>query len=185
MKPAPPVTTNTGFTRAIVSPRHARPGGQRAPAASAHHGRAAETATGLAIFLARGREDVQHHAARVERAAAVGDVGRRLPEVAGLHVVLDPVLDADPLALQAHAPLLVGVRVHGRDGVRLQRDDGQHRVHAGEHAGGNTGGELAHDAALAEIVEARGVGHRAAPLVEQEYSTLYTIPAVGAAHPAG
>src|SRR5438093_305833 len=83
------------------------------------------------------------------REAAVRDVGRRLPAVAGLKVVLDPVLDADPLALQAHAPLLVGVRVHGRDGVRLQRDDGQHRVDAGEHAGGDAGGELAHDAALA------------------------------------
>src|SRR2546421_11655389 len=105
MKPAPPVTTNTGFTRAIVSPRHARPGGRRAPAASAHHGRAAETAAGLAIFLAWGREDVQHHAARVERAAAVAGGGRRPPEGAGLHVGPGPRLEADPLAPQAHAPL--------------------------------------------------------------------------------
>src|SRR3989442_4517932 len=66
------------------------------------------------MLLARRGEDVEDDAAPVERPAAVGNVGRRLPEVAGLHGVLDAVLDPDPFALEAHAPLLVRMRVHRR-----------------------------------------------------------------------
>src|SRR5262249_15615958 len=111
MKPAPPVTTKTSVTARIVS-------GQRG---------GTEPGARPLILLPRRREDVQDHAAYAERAAAVRHVGRRLPEFAGLHVVLDPILDAGPLAFETHAPLLVGVRVERRNGARLERDHGQHR----------------------------------------------------------
>src|SRR5215468_5088899 len=108
MKPAPPVTTKTSVTARIVS-------GQRG---------GTEPDAGPPILLARRREDVEHHAADAERAAAVRDVGRRLPEFPGLHVVLDPILDADPLAFETHAPLFVGVGVDRRDRAGLERDHG-------------------------------------------------------------
>src|SRR5439155_2157415 len=129
------------------------------PAASARERRRAQPRARPAIFVARRREDVEHDAARAERAAAVRHVRRRLPEVAGLHVVLDAVLDADPLALEADAPLLVRMRVHGRGRVRLERHDRQHRVHAGEHARVDAGRELPDDAALAEVVK-HGISFR-------------------------
>src|SRR5206468_4338326 len=116
-------------------------------------GRGAEPLTRLAILLARRGEDVEDDAALVERPAAVGHVGRRLPEVAGLHVVLDAVLDPDPLALETHTPLLVRMRVHRRHRVRLEGHDRQHRVDAGEDPCGDAGSELTDDAALAEVVE--------------------------------
>src|SRR5262244_4353732 len=108
MKPAPPVTTKTSVTARIVS-------GQR---------RGTESGARPPILLARRREDVEHHAAHTERAATVGDVGRCLPELTSFHVMLDPVLDADPLAFEAHTPLLVGVRVDRRHGAGLECDDG-------------------------------------------------------------
>src|SRR2546425_9288954 len=127
--------------------------------ASARERGGAESRARPAVLLARRGEDVEHDAAHAQRAAAVGHVGRGLPEIAGLHVVLDAVLHADPLALEAHAPLLVGVRVLRRDGARLERDHREHRVHAGEHARAHAGRELSLDAARLQIVEARYVAH--------------------------
>src|SRR5437879_4738056 len=59
----------------------------------------------LPVFLARRREDVEHDAAHAERAAAVRHVRRRLPEVAGLYVMLDAVLDANPSRHTPHCSL--------------------------------------------------------------------------------
>src|SRR3990172_7853257 len=71
----------------------------------------------LLVLCARWGKDVENHGPLVrQRAPAVRHVRGRLPEVAGPDVMLDAVLDADPLALEADAPLLVGVRVHGGDG---------------------------------------------------------------------
>src|SRR3989442_1498385 len=84
---------------------------------------------------------------------AARPVGRRLPEVAGLHGVLDAVLDPDPFALEAHAPLLVRMRVHRRHRVRFERHDRQHRVDTREDPRRDAGSELPDDAALAEVVE--------------------------------
>src|SRR6266511_2875150 len=62
------------------------------------------------VFLSGWRKDVEHHGPRVgQGASAVWYVGRRLPEVAGPDVMLCAGLDADPLALEADAPLLVRV----------------------------------------------------------------------------
>src|SRR6266478_7752478 len=72
--------------------------------ASARERRRAQPRARPAVFLARRREDVEHDAARAQRAPAVRHVRGRLPEVAGLDVVLDAVRDADPLALEADAP---------------------------------------------------------------------------------
>src|ERR1700738_102041 len=70
------------------------------------------------VFLSGWREDVEDHGPLVrQRAPAVRHVRRRLPEVTGPDVMLDAVLDPDPLALEADAPLLIGVRVHGGDGA--------------------------------------------------------------------
>src|SRR5438552_10617941 len=81
--------------------------------ASVCEGRRAQPRARPPVLLARRREDVEHDAAHAERAAAVRHARRRLPEVAGLHVMLDAVLDADPFALEAHAPLLVGCACTG------------------------------------------------------------------------
>src|SRR5438034_8264407 len=67
--------------------------------------------------------------------------------------MLDAVLDPDPLALEAHAPLLVRMRVHWRHRVRLERHDRQHGVDAGEDPCRDAGRELSDDAALAEVME--------------------------------
>src|SRR3989442_9606402 len=109
MNPAPPVTTKTSVMRGIVSSGVLASGRlRRAPApdgraairgcASARERGGAESRARPAVLLARRGEDVEHDAAHAQRAAAVGHVGRGLPEIAGLHVVLDAVLHADPLA---------------------------------------------------------------------------------------
>src|SRR5438105_12607651 len=131
MKPAPPVTTNTSVTRGLYHPpstgkaargargrrrmlgrgRRSAPPRRRASRKTSVCERCgAESGAGPPVLVARRREDVEHDAAHAERAPAVRHVGWRLPEVAGLHVVLDAVLDTDPLALETDAPLLVGVR---------------------------------------------------------------------------
>src|SRR5687768_18310006 len=122
MKPAPPVTTKISVIRRLYHPYMWIPAAPRAEddemdapcsrrararRASARERGGAESASCLPVLLARRREDVEHHAADIERPPAVRHVRRRLPEVAFLHVVLDAVLDADPLALETHAPLLV------------------------------------------------------------------------------
>src|SRR6266403_2830104 len=141
-------------------------------------GRRAQPRARPPVFLARRREDVEHDTAHAERAAAVRHVRRRLPEVAGLHVMLDAVLDADPIALEAHAPLLVRVRVHRRDRTGLQRDHGEHRVHAGEHARAHAGRELPFDAARFQIVEAGDVGHFLAPFSARRFALPRAIRAI-------
>src|SRR6266481_3145858 len=92
-------------------------------------------------------------------ARAVRHVRRRLPEVAGPDVMLDAVLDADPFALEADAPLLVGMRVHRGDRAGSDLDDGEHQVLAREHASRQPVGQLTRDAATLQVVEVLAVGH--------------------------
>src|SRR5438105_5498365 len=172
MNPAPPVTTKMSVTRGIVSACICRRGafaGLRRPTVgqqnallqtSARERRGAEARARPAVLLARRGEDVEHDAAHAERTAAVRHVRRRLPGIARLHVVLDTVLQTDPLTLEAHAPLLVGVGVHRRDRAGLERDHRQHRVHAGKHARTHAGRELSLDATALQIVKAGHVAHR-------------------------
>src|SRR5262249_35385403 len=89
-------------------------------AALAAEFRRAEAPARLPVFLAGRREDVEHDATRVEGAPAVGHVRRRLPEVSGVHVMFHTVLDTNPLALEADAPLLGGRGVHGGDGEKAR-----------------------------------------------------------------
>src|SRR5437763_4628202 len=206
MNPAPPVTTKMSVTRRIVSACICRGGGvagRRRPTVgrqnallqtSARERRGAEARARPAVLLARRGEDVEHDAAHAERTAAVRHVRRRLPEIAGLHVVLDTVLQADPLTLEAHAPLLVGVGVHRRDRAGLERDHRQHRVHAGKHARTHAGRELSFDATALQIVKAGHVAHRSLlrsivreisppPFrVASREATHYTMPLNRAAH---
>src|SRR5579859_2709478 len=116
-------------------------------------GRVAVARARAAIIVPRRRKDVEHDAPAGQRAPPVRHVRRRLPKVTGPHRILDPVLDPNPFPLEAHAPLLVGMRVHGRFGPRLDLDDREHHVRAGKHARADAGGQRAGNAALAEVVE--------------------------------
>src|SRR4029450_3682025 len=82
-----------------------------------------------------------------------------LPEVARPDVMLDAVLDADPLPLETHAPLLVGVRVHRGHRARRELDHREDHVLARKHAGAEPLRELTRDATDLQVVEARRIGH--------------------------
>src|SRR5882724_1844753 len=114
------------------------------------------------VFLSGWREDVEDHGPLVrQRAPAVRHVRRRLPEVTGPDVMLDAVLDPDPLALEADAPLTSGVRVHGGDGARRDLEHGEHPVLDSEDAGPEPFGQLAQNAAPLEVVKVPLVDHGA------------------------
>src|SRR5882724_7919600 len=161
----------------VREPVRPRPGAAVRVRASACERRRAQPRARPPVLLARRREDVEHDAAHTETAPTVGHVRRRLPEIAGLDVMLDAVLDADPLALEADAPLLVGVRVHRRHRAGLERDHGEHRMHTGEHARAHAGRELPLDAARLQIVEARDVVHER--LLSRTFLDHFTARLVG------